>query len=602
MSFMFNPYPYYDPYAVNTIPVPEHIRKVSAAGIENVVDQIVRLLQAGAGKIGLDMQAGVYAEAFIEQLKMKTAVDFVCAEDLLLPSEQLDEMLTEYLPQDKELDPVLLYGRRFKGGYAGIHDPQKVQTLADKLDRSAIPMIVWGRGALCEALRDHFDVRIWLDITPLNATLNFKNGLVRNLGVNEKRPHSVVMRRNYYVDFELSYENRWALIRENKLDYYIAANDPQKPVMLSFAHVRELFEEVNKRPLRCRPVYLEGVWGGTFFKRLRHLPDEMRNCAWIFDMIPLEVSLVLTDAEKQFELETPFFTYVQAMGQKLLGQRAFEQFGGYFPVRFNYDDTYHASGNMSIQCHPHEAYVVKNHSELGRQDESYYICVTGQDAKTYLGFVDQNACDEFMKEANRVQESGELMDYTRYVNAVPSYPGMQVMIPAGTIHASGRNQIVLEIGSLTIGSYTYKLYDYQRTDRATGQRRPIHLKMGAQVIRSERDAAFVKDNLVDHGYPVRSGEDWLEMVVGEHDLLYFSLRNLKFEKEMQDDTASAFQVLSLVDGEHVRIESINHPDRFFDLHFMDIVVLPAELGAYRLINLGEGQVTIHKTCLKEEEK
>ena len=72
---------------------------------------------------------------------------------------------------------------------------------------------------------------------------------------------------------------------------------------------------------------------------------------------------------------------------------------------------------------------------------------------------------------------------------MPSVPDTQVMIPAGTVHASGRNQVILEIGSLTVGSYTYKLYDYQRTDPQTGLPRPIHLKMGSEVIRGERTAA-----------------------------------------------------------------------------------------------------------------
>ena len=134
---------------------------------------------------------------------------------------------------------------------------------------------------------------------------------------------------------------------------------------------------------------------------------------------------------------------------------------------------------MSIQCHPDAEYVMKNHSELGRQDESYYVCVTAQDAKTYLGFQNEDSCEKFFAAAEKAQETHELIDYTQYINAVPSVPGTQVMIPAGTVHASGRNQVILEIGSLTVGSYTYKLYDYQRIDPQTGLPRPIHLKMGA---------------------------------------------------------------------------------------------------------------------------
>lgn len=56
------------------------------------------------------------------------------------------------------------------------------------------------------------------------------------------------------------------------------------------------------------------------------------------------------------------------------------------------------------------------------------------------------------------------MDYQKYVYSIESKPGTQVMIPAGTIHASGQNQLILEIGSLTVGSYTYKMYDYVRKD------------------------------------------------------------------------------------------------------------------------------------------
>ena len=401
----------------------------------------------------------------------------------------------------------------------------------------------------------------------------------------------------YNYDYEIMMEHRRELIDKDLIDFYIDDNIDYKPVMLPLATLRELFKVLVTTPFRCTPVYLEGVWGGFYIHKLRSLPKEMRNCAWIFDMIPLEVSLVAM-LDEAGEFEVPFFTFVQAMGEKLLGHKAYTEFGGYFPVRFNYDDTFHSSGNMSIQCHPHADYVISNHGEFGRQDESYYVVRAGHQAKTYLGFADETSGDEFMELADRAQTTHELIDYQKYIHAVDSVPGTQVMIPAGTIHASGRNQVILEIGSLTVGSYTYKLYDYQRTDPQTGLPRPIHMKMGKDVIRKERDAKWVKENLVNHGGVVRENGTAKEIIVGEHDLLYFSLRNLIFETEIDDNTDGLFHVLALVDGEKVRVESIDHPELYYDMNSLDIAVVPANFGNYRIRNLGVGVVTVHKTQLK----
>ena len=161
-----------------------------------------------------------------------------------------------------------------------------------------------------------------------------------------------------------------------------------------------------------------------------------------------------------------------------------------------------------------------------------------------------------------------------------------------------KNQVILEIGSLTVGSYTYKLYDYQRLDITTGLPRPIHLKMGRDVIRGERDKEWVKNNLVNHGRLVREGDGFKEIVVGEHDLLYFSLRNLIFEREITDNTNGLFHVLALVNGEKVRVESINDPTLYYDMNYLDMAVIPASFGEYRIKNLGVGTVTVHKTHLK----
>ncbi len=597
MSFMFHPYPYVDHEAVNRINVPQSVEKNLTKGILNTAKKIAAMFEDNTS-IGIDAYPGTEYEALINVLRQQLAgkdVVFIDAASVLLPAEEITEMLKEYLPEDRDVDPVLLYGRRYREGYKGLQDAKKVDELKNKIV-SAKKIIVYGKGALSEVLQDSYDIRIWMDVTPRTSVLNCKNGKNRNIGLVDELPYNLMMRRNYYVDFETAMEQRWNLIRNNKLDFYITADVVEDMQMLPYNALIDLCNELNNRPFRCRPVYLEGVWGGFYVHRLRKLPKEMRNCAWVFDMIPLEVSLVSVIDDGEFEI--PFFTFVQAMGEKLLGKRAFNEFGGYFPVRFNYDDTYHASGNMSIQCHPNAEYVIKNHGEFGRQDESYYVVTTGQGAKTYLGFEKENSCAEFLKEAERAEKTHELIDYKKYIHAVDSVPGTQVMIPAGTIHASGQNQVILEIGSLTVGSYTYKMYDYQRIDPQTGLPRPIHLKMGKQVIRGERTAEWVNENLVNHGGIVRSGKDWCEKIVGEHDLLYFSLRNLVFDTEIEDNTDGLFHVLALVDGEKVRVESIENPDLFFEMNSLDIIVVPANFGRYKIKNLGVGTVTIHKTQLK----
>lgn len=114
--------------------------------------------------------------------------------------------------------------------------------------------------------------------------------------------------------------------------------------------------------------------------------------------------------------------------------------------------------------HSGAEYNQKNFGELGRQDESYYVVVAGQDAKTFVGFRDDADTEQFIRDIKLADTEYKPVDYLKYVSYEDSKPGLQVMLPAGTIHSSGRNQVVLEIGSLTIGSYTYKLYDYLRAD------------------------------------------------------------------------------------------------------------------------------------------
>ncbi len=603
MSFMFNPFPYDDPHAVNRIDASGIDTSAAAKGNASVAASLADIAKKG-GIIALD---GYTTAPFDTIVSLFPDIDTISVASIYRSPAELRELFRENLPEDREKDPVLLYGKLFEAGYAGIFDKEKLSELQGRLaeaKKAKKTLLLWGYGALSEEFKAFADIKIFCDITPKRAVLNIKKGGFYNLGSDEELPFKATMRRCYYVDFELAFSLRSRLLAAHELDLYICGDDPQKLTMLPMELLLALIDRTTDSPFRQRPVYLEGVWGGYYTMGVRSLPADMKNCAWVFDMIPMEVSTVMVTDD--LTVEVPFYTVVSSVGEKLMGKQCLEDFHGFFPIRFNYDDTFHAAGNMSIQLHPGEEFVTKENGELGRQDESYYVFVTGQGARTYLGFRDEANVDEFVSEVKKSEREHTEIDYKKYIYGVHSEPGTQVMIPAGTIHASGQNQVILEIGSLTVGSYTYKMYDYLRRD-LDGNPRPIHSYYGALNLNHNMTEEYVKKNLVNGRKRVlRENADGREIVVGECDQLYFSLRNLIFGDRFTDDTkryseSGDFFVYALVDGEDVTVRSKAHPERRFGMKYMDMVVIPASMGEIELINNKPGTWTvIHKTMLKRD--
>ena len=132
MSFMFHPYPYVDHDAVNEVSVPG----VSPVrGVIAVAKRIAALLAEGKN-VGIDAYPGADTAALLNVLHQVGAgvrYDVVDAEALTKDPQTLTEMLRPYLPEDRDIDPVLLYGRRYRDGYAGLHDAAKVAALRERL-------------------------------------------------------------------------------------------------------------------------------------------------------------------------------------------------------------------------------------------------------------------------------------------------------------------------------------------------------------------------------------------------------------------------------------------------------------------------------------
>ncbi len=613
---MYNPFPYHDPKPVNR---PELSKKtidsIVGGGTQMVAKKFITSIADKVRNEGAIVAFDGYTTTKFDLMVSLLArecdvfgfkIEFVDSYKRTFRSgEEIDAIIDPLLIWDKKIDPTLLYGKVYHGGYIGLMDPAKVEAFKKDVPALKSPgtlVLVYGYGSLVKELRPLYDVRCWFDITPMNSMLRIRAGEYANLGKKHTGIINRTIRRCYYCDFENAVQLRKELFAKGDLDWYFLDNDRANLQMMPFESFADICAQLVKYPFRAKPCYLEGVWGGTYMKEHRHLPEKMRNAAWVFDFIPMEVSvLVEAGAEK---LDINYCSFVHKEGVNLMSEKCVRKFKGYFPIRFNWDDSYHSTGNMSIQCHSGGKFNIENYNEFGRQDESYYVVVTGHEAKTFIGFRDDADIPAFFKEIEAADTEHKECDYMKYVSYEESRPGLQVMLPAGTIHSSGRNQVILEIGSLTIGSYTYKMYDYLRLD-FDGKQRPIHTKLGEENVAQHRRYSVIHDPnspdyIVQKPRLADSGEGWQEYILGENPQVYFSLRRLEFEKQCEQDTkGEKFHVLTLVDGSSVRIRSVEHPERYFDLDFMEIACVPASMGKYVIENLGKEPIRVHKTCLRD---
>ena len=616
MSFMYNPYPFDDPRPVNRPELSEEtLGSLVSGGTEAVAKEFAAVMAGQARTKSLVVGFDGYTTAswglFLDLLGKELgnlginfeAIDGNAA--TLKSNEEIDALVDPMLSWDEESDPTLLFGRIWRKGYQGILDEGKVEAFKEYLAGRRQPgkvIAVYGYGSLIPELRGLYDVKCFFDLIPKTSILRIRKGEYAGIGKDTPGKINRIIRRCYYFDFEMAVGNRRELLLSEAIDWFFLSDDPQDIKMLPFRAFADICAQLVKYPFRTKPCYLEGVWGGTFMKKLRGLPKEMRNAAWVFDFIPMEVSVVVKAGDELLDIN--FCTFANKEGENLMSRKCVEKFHGYFPVRFNYDDSYHSTGNMSIQCHSGGKFNVEEYDEFGRQDESYYVVATGHEAKTFIGFRDDADIPQFFKDIEAADKEHKEVDYMKYVSYEESRPGLQVMLPAGTIHSSGRNQVILEIGSLTIGSYTYKMYDYLRLD-FDGKQRPIHTRLGELNVNTERRTSVIHDPESDN-YIVQKprlaekGDGWEEYIIGESKQLYFSLRRLEFDTRCEQDTCGErFHVLTLVDGERIRIRSVEHPERFFESEFLDIVCVPADMGRYVIENMGKEPIRVHKTMLRD---
>ncbi len=259
---------------------------------------------------------------------------------------------------------------------------------------------------------------------------------------------------------------------------------------------------MSRNVFRARPWFEAGPWGGQWLKaRLPQLPQEEVNYAWSFELITPENGIAFGDGEHQCEVSFDWLMY--AHRDAVLGEHA-ERFGNDFPIRFDFLDTFEG-GNLSLQCHPRPDYIRANFGEPFTQDETYYIVDCQPTAEAYLGFRAGVDPMEFREALDRSFATSTEVDVAKFVNRVPTRPHDLLLIPSGTIHCSGADNLVLEI-SATPYIFTFKMYDWLRLG-LDGKPRPLNIERAFDNLVFERQGAESLRQLISQPRPIGQGED-----------------------------------------------------------------------------------------------
>lgn len=513
---------------------------------------------------------GIDVEGVRQELerRLRPVLTLRAAEAMLSPTA-VDALVEPFLGGD---DPV--FGFLSDLTLPQFFDGERVRASRAAIGRvEAGVVLVIGCGA--RLLHDG-DLLVYADLARWEAQLRFRRIATGNLGVdNQALAAGLKYKRAFFVDWRVA--DRWKRPLIARWDYVLDTHEADRPKLADGPAVRRGLDHAVTRPFRVVPFFDPAPWGGQWMKDVCGLDPRAPNYGWCFDCVPEENSLLLGFGDTTLEL--PSLNLVFAQPRALLGDAVFARFGDEFPIRFDLLDTM-GGGNLSFQVHPLTDYMRQRFGLAYTQDESYYLLDARPGAGVYLGLregVDRTA---MLRDLELAQTEGAPFPADDFANRLPAKKHDHFLIPAGTVHCSGANSMVLEI-SATPYIFTFKLWDWGRLG-LDGRPRPIHLAHGAANIRWDRTADWVSRQLVNRVKPLGAGEGWREERTGLHELEFIETRRHWFTQTVPHDTGGGVNVLNLVEGAEAVVESPDGSFEPFVLHYAETVIIPAAVGRYTI--------------------
>ncbi|WP_336758372.1 class I mannose-6-phosphate isomerase [Paenibacillus sp. USHLN196] len=467
-------------------------------------------------------------------------------------------------------------------GYADNAEPHLPNS-----DQSAPIVVTFGPGAgFLSTAAESANVSLFCDLSRETQQNLHRQGM-GSLGLGPCEDMIETYKQALFLEWPV-----WETYRKRRLynfDYYIDMNNREQPVLVTVSMLQRLLASAARQPFRVKPFFAPGIWGGQYLKALCGLPRGWDNCAWGFEPVAPENTLLI--GYRDFILELPFSLLLSAHPVAILGERNVRLFGDYFPIRFDYLDTIDGD-HLSLQVHPEQTYIEQTFNETMTQQESYYIMEQKEGPQPFvaLGFTEGTTGEELIQAVEAAHASGEPLKVDEYVNILDANKGDLFLIPPGAVHFLSKNNLVLEISSTTWW-FTFKIYDHLRLDR-DGRPRPINSDHARPNILEQFDTHYVHKHLVAVPKECRIQGASSEELLGEREDLLFQVKRLKLDGEWIDDTGGVFLMFNLVEGNRVRLTPLGNEAAAVEWGYAEAYIVPASVGGFRLESLGDLPCTL----------
>ena len=583
--------------ADNKIVISAANRDSAIFGWDKVAAKLASMLDSTKKNLAIDGWYGIdyakIAKAVAANVK-GAKVELVSATTLYKSREEIIAYNAPYVTDDPGFGKV-----NGAGIIEDIMNPDAIAALKKTLDSDAV-VIVYGEGACIKELADKYAVKCYVDNTHQKVQWDMWTGKLAGFGCTEPTKG--------YNWKEYHYSDYYMLKRQKDymytaMDFYVENYFENDLVLVPRAAYDEIMSTLVKYPIHEVKIFSPGPWGAYRYEQMDYGVEGLANNAW--NKIAGPELRILIDFGGERSISMPMLNAMQ-YGKELVGELIDKQYPGLFPLDIWLDDGWHPEPqpaeriSMPMHIHPSSKYVADNFNEpLGRY-ETYYIAEAYEGANTWMGFHDDADIEEWERLCEESQNIKPIENWKDFIANWPSKEGDLYLIPPGTMHGHGGNQMVLEMDtnpSINGTEYSFFEYDFARPswddDKKTMTGKPLkmHLEHGRNMEKTRR-ASWVKDHLLSTPKVLKWTPEYYIDQYKSTPVMPYDVERIHFEKRGVLNTEGKFMhMLTPTVATKVTVRSIANPELKAECDKFSTLVVPACFGEYEIINECGGRVT-----------